>query len=64
MSNAPSATGRKTERRFVSVLFADLVSFTSFSEHRDSEDVRSLLTDYFDAFEELAAGEAEGDIAV
>ncbi len=38
-----------TERRFVSVLFADLVGFTTLSEHRDAEDVRELLTRYFDA---------------
>ncbi len=36
------------ERRLVSVLFADLVGFTPFSEGRDPEDVRALLTDYFD----------------
>ena len=35
------------ERRFVSVAFADLVAFTTFSENRDSEDVRSMLTDYY-----------------
>src|SRR5688572_13007306 len=29
-----------TERRLVSVLFADLVGFTAFSESRDSEEVR------------------------
>jgi len=37
-----------TERRHVSVLFADLVGFTSLSESRDSEDVRELLSKYFD----------------
>ena len=36
------------ERRLVSVLFADLVGFTPFSEERDSEDVRETLTKYFD----------------
>lgn len=36
------------ERRFVSVLFADLVGFTAFSEKRDPEEVRALLTRYFD----------------
>ena len=36
------------ERRVVSVLFADLVGFTALSEHRDAEDVRDLLTRYFD----------------
>ncbi len=36
------------ERRFVSVLFADLVGFTTFSEGRDPEDVRRMLTRYFE----------------
>jgi class 3 adenylate cyclase len=38
-----------TERRVVSVLFVDLVGFTTFSEGRDAEDVRTMLTHYFDA---------------
>ena len=37
-----------TERRLVSVLFADLVGFTALSESRDSEEVRDLLSRYFD----------------
>ena len=37
------------ERRLVTVLFADLVGFTPFSEERDPEAVRELLTRYFDA---------------
>jgi class 3 adenylate cyclase/tetratricopeptide (TPR) repeat protein len=36
------------ERRLVSVLFADLVGFTTLSEARDSEEVRDLLTRYFE----------------
>ena len=32
----------------VSVLFADLVGFTSLSEHRDPEEVRELLSEYFE----------------
>jgi hypothetical protein len=36
------------ERRLVSVLFADLVGFTTLSERRDAEEVRELLTRYFD----------------
>ncbi len=35
------------ERRLVSVLFADLVGFTTLSEKRDPESVRELLGDYF-----------------
>jgi class 3 adenylate cyclase len=38
-----------TERRMVSVLFADLVGFTTISEARDAEDVRALLDTYFEA---------------
>ncbi|HEX5936412.1 MAG TPA: adenylate/guanylate cyclase domain-containing protein [Actinomycetota bacterium] len=37
-----------TERRVVSVLFADLVGFTTLSESRDPEEVRELLSRYFD----------------
>jgi class 3 adenylate cyclase/tetratricopeptide (TPR) repeat protein len=36
------------ERRLVSVLFADLVGFTTLSESRDAEEVRDLLSRYFD----------------
>src|SRR5207237_7192644 len=43
------------ERRHVSVLFADLVGFTAFSETRDSEEVRELLTRYFDTGRRLIA---------
>ncbi|MGH3361574.1 MAG: adenylate/guanylate cyclase domain-containing protein, partial [Nocardioides sp.] len=35
-------------RRITSVLFGDLVGFTSLSETRDQEDVRELLSHYFD----------------
>jgi class 3 adenylate cyclase/tetratricopeptide (TPR) repeat protein len=37
-----------SERRLVSVLFADLVGFTTLAEHRDPEEVRDLLSQYFD----------------
>ncbi|MEX0984663.1 MAG: adenylate/guanylate cyclase domain-containing protein [Actinomycetota bacterium] len=36
-----------TERRLVSVLFLDLVSFTTISETRDAEDMRGLMDRYF-----------------
>jgi class 3 adenylate cyclase/tetratricopeptide (TPR) repeat protein len=36
------------ERRLVSVLFADLVGFTTISESRDAEAVRDLLSRYFE----------------
>ncbi len=44
----PAAT-LSTERRVVSVLFADLVGFTTLSEGRDAEDVRALLDTYFES---------------
>ena len=36
------------ERRVVSILFADLVGFTTLAEGRDAEDTRELLSRYFD----------------
>ncbi len=47
---SPLVTAGSTaaERRHVTVLFADLVGFTSLSDERDAEDVRELLSRYFD----------------
>src|ERR671921_1381582 len=42
-----------SERRLVSVLFADLVGFTTLSEHRDPDEVRELLGRYFDRCRQL-----------
>ncbi len=42
-----------TERRLVSVLFADLVGFTNLSDSRDPEDVRDFLTRYFDTSRQI-----------
>ncbi len=42
-----------SERRLVSVLFADLVGFTTLSESRDAEEVRDLLSRYFDTCRRL-----------
>ena len=39
---------RVSERRITSVLFGDLVGFTPLSESRDAEDVRDLLSTYFE----------------
>jgi class 3 adenylate cyclase/tetratricopeptide (TPR) repeat protein len=53
---APAPTSIETpvaERRLVSVLFADLVGFTALSETRDAEEVRELLSRYFDACRRL-----------
>ena len=49
-TTAPDAVA---ERRLVSVLFADLVGFTSFSEGRDAEEVRDLQSRYFDTVREI-----------
>src|SRR5436309_4849960 len=46
-------TAPAAERRLVSVLFADLVGFTPLSESRDSEEVRELLSRYFDTCRRL-----------
>ena len=43
----PAGDGPVAERRLVSVLFADLVGFTTLSEGRDPEAVRELLSEYF-----------------
>ncbi len=42
-----------SERRLVSVMFADLVGFTTLAESRDAEEVRELLTRYFDTCRSL-----------
>jgi class 3 adenylate cyclase/tetratricopeptide (TPR) repeat protein len=48
VAEAPTA-----ERRLVSVLFADLVGFTTLSESRDPETVRELLDRYFETCRRL-----------
>src|SRR6266536_263911 len=50
---APVHEAPAAERRLVSVLFADLVGFTTISASRDSEEVRELLTRYFDTCSRL-----------
>jgi len=49
------ATERAVERRVVSVLFADLVGFTSLSEELDAEDVTLVQDSYFEAVRETVA---------
>jgi class 3 adenylate cyclase/predicted ATPase len=44
---APRADQPVAERRVTSVLFGDLVGFTPLSESKDSEEVRELLSAYF-----------------
>ena len=52
----PAASPAPTSaRRVTSVLFADLVGFTTLSETRDQEDVRELLTRYFAECEQVVA---------
>jgi class 3 adenylate cyclase/tetratricopeptide (TPR) repeat protein len=56
------ASTRLAERRHVTVLFADLVGFTPLSQQRDAEDVRELLSRYFDTARTIIArygGEVE-----
>lgn len=48
----PETSLPTTERRLVSVLFADLVGFTTIAQGRDAEDVRELLSRYFDTSRE------------
>lgn len=55
-----SATGASTdptstERRVVSILFVDLVGWTTFSDGRDPEEARAVLSDYFDLCTEVVA---------
>jgi class 3 adenylate cyclase/predicted ATPase len=49
-AGAPAAAraSAAAQRRLVSVLFVDLVGFTALSERRDLEEVRELLSQYFD----------------
>ncbi len=48
----PAAAAPSTERRLVSVLFADLVGSTNLAESRDPEEVRDLLSRYFETARE------------
>ncbi len=46
-ASLPTSASPALERRLVSVLFCDLVAFTTFSEARDPEDVHEVLGHYF-----------------
>jgi len=48
VGEAVLSQGPTTELRHVSVLFCDLVGFTPLAESRDPEDVRELLSGYFE----------------
>jgi class 3 adenylate cyclase/tetratricopeptide (TPR) repeat protein len=54
-ATVPQPRTPSAERRLVTVLFADLVGFTSLSESRDSEDMREVLSRYFDSCSRLIA---------
>ncbi|MGQ0608907.1 MAG: AAA family ATPase [Chloroflexota bacterium] len=47
------ANAATAERRLVTVLFTDLVGFTTLAEDRDPEAVRELLSRYFDTATEI-----------
>ena len=49
----PPSPQRTAERRLVTVLFTDLVGFTTLAEDRDPEAVRELLSRYFDTATEI-----------
>ena len=57
---APASLNATTERRLVSVLFADLVGSTPFAEGRDPEDVRAMLGGYFDTASEAVQSATAG----
>ena len=44
---AADAAKRVAERRLTTILFGDLVGFTTLAEIRDAEDMRELLSQYF-----------------
>ncbi len=48
-ASAPVAGAPVAERRLVTVLFADLVGFTTASANRDAEETRELLSRYFES---------------
>src|SRR5262245_13866694 len=54
-NSAAPVSSAVAERRVVSVLFADLVGFTTLAEGRDAEDTRELLSRYFDLARDVIA---------
>src|SRR3954468_17156202 len=53
--HAPAPSAPVAERRICSVLFCDLVGFTPLSESRDPEEVRELLSRYFETARTVVA---------
>jgi class 3 adenylate cyclase/tetratricopeptide (TPR) repeat protein len=56
IATAPPIAMAVAERRLVSVLFADLVGFTTSSEDRDPEETRELLSRYFEVARRIVEG--------
>ena len=55
-AQSPNAAAQPVaERRLASLLFVDLVGFTTVSETRDAEAVRELLSRYFDVARTIVA---------
>jgi len=54
-ARTPAKSAPAAERRLVSVLFADLVGFTPLSETKDAEEVRELLSRYFETCRRIIA---------
>jgi|GEM_PF-182128 len=52
-TEAPGRADPVAERRVCSVLFADLVGFTPLSETKDAEEVREILSRYFEVARRL-----------
>ena len=51
----PQSEPPTSERRLVTVLFADLVGFTSYAAERDAEEVRETLSRYFELASDIVA---------
>ena len=60
-ASVPGTTQPTAELRVASVLFVDLADFTSLAESRDAEDVRDLLSGYFDAARTIVGTVRRGD---
>ncbi len=55
MQSVPRCAAGPLGLRWVSVLFVDLVGFTTWSEDRDPADVREALSGYFEVARSVVA---------
>ncbi|HJQ41748.1 MAG TPA: adenylate/guanylate cyclase domain-containing protein [Jatrophihabitantaceae bacterium] len=57
LAAAPATTAKapSVQRKVTSVLFGDLVAFTTLSERNDKEDVRDLLSRYFEQCRQIVS---------